>query len=243
MKRLFVACTSMRFILHWGYYMLASNKETIDADLNRNLNQFVRRIPLDVYKKPSFLEFCFLMTFYTMFRNIFYARVGNRHHYYAKFLSILALPQPLLDISETAEIGGGLIVQHGYGTIISPAKMGRNCWVNQGVSIGHKSEKGQPLIGDNVRIAAGALVLGPLKIGRGATVAPGAVIMKNVPDYAIAVGNPARITGFTMPPEEIIEYEKSYYIQEERIPLNKLEKNFEKYYINRRNDIANYLNN
>lgn len=243
MKRLFVVCTSVRFVLHWIYYLLASNKERIDADLNRNLNQFIRRIPLEVYRKPSFIEFCFLMTFYTMFRNIFYARVGNRHHFYAKFLSIFASPQPLLDISETSDIGGGLIVQHGYGTIISPAKMGRNCWVNQGVSIGHRSENGQPIIGDNVRIAAGALVLGSLKIGRGATIAPGAIVMKNVPDYAIAIGNPAKITGFTMSPEEVVEYEKSHYADEEQIPMKKLEKNFEKYYMNRRNEIADYLNN
>jgi len=243
MKNIYILLFSWRFFFHWLYYKNARNKQVMEEDIIRNLNQFVRRIPLDVYKKPTFIEFCFLMTFYTMFRNIFYARVGNRHHFYAKFLSIFASPQPLLDISETADIGGGLIVQHGYGTIISPAKMGRNCWVNQGVSIGHRSENGQPIIGDNVRIAAGALVLGSLKIGRGATIAPGAIVMKNVPDYAIAIGNPAKITGFTMSPEEVVEYEKSHYAIEEQIPMKKLEKNFEKYYMNRRNEIADYLNN
>lgn len=87
--------------------------------------------------------------------------------FYAKFLEIFAAPQKFLDISETSEIGGGLLVQHGYNTIISPAKMGNNCWINQGVSIGHRTEVGQPEIGDNVRIAAGALVLGALKSGEG----------------------------------------------------------------------------
>ena len=65
-----------------------------------------------------------------MFRNIFYARVGNRHRMLMKFMEIFAPPQSFLDVSTTSEIGGGLIVQHGYNTIISPAKMGRNCWVN-----------------------------------------------------------------------------------------------------------------
>ena len=62
-----------------------------------------------------------------MVRNIFYARVAFNHHYYAKFISIFARPLPLLDISSTAEIGGGLIVQHGYATIIAPKKIGKNC--------------------------------------------------------------------------------------------------------------------
>lgn len=87
MKKVYIVLTSWRFGLHWFYYQYALNKETIDADLNRNLNQFIRRKPLNTYKKPTFLEFCFLMTFYTMFRNIFYARVANRHRFYAKFLS------------------------------------------------------------------------------------------------------------------------------------------------------------
>lgn len=100
---------------------------------------------------------------------------------------------------------------------------------------------GQPEIGDNVRIAAGALVLGALKIGRGATVAPGAVVMRNVPPYAIVIGNPAKVIGFNMTPEEVVAFEEKEYPEDKRIPLKKLEKNYNKYYIDRREEIASMM--
>ena len=193
MKKLYAILFSWRFWLHWFYYQYAWNREAIDADLNRNLNQFIRRIPLDVYKRPTFIEFCFLMTFYTMFRNIFYARVGNRHHYYAKFLSIFASPLPLLDISETAEIGEGLIVQHGYGTIVAPRKIGKNCWVNQGVTIGYTNNDDCPTIGDNVTVYCGAKVLGDVYVGNNVIVAANAVVVKDVKDNCVVGGVPAKV--------------------------------------------------
>lgn len=193
MKRIYIMLTSWRFLLHWIYYKQARNKDVIDADINRNLNQFVRRIPLDVYKKPTFIEFCFLMTFYTMFRNIFYVRVGSRHHFYAKFLSIFASPQPLLDISETADIGSGLIVQHGYGTIVAPRKIGKNCWVNQGVTIGYTNNNDCPTLGDNVTVYCGAKVLGDVHVGNNVIVAANAVVVKDIKDNCVVGGVPAKI--------------------------------------------------
>lgn len=137
MKKIFIYATCWRFILHWIYFKTARNKNIISADLKRNSKQFMGGNESD-----DFFALCYLMTFYTMFRNIFYARVGKYHHFYAKFLGFFAVSQNFLDISETSEIGGGLFVQHGYNTIISPAKMGNNCWINQGVSIGHRTEVG-----------------------------------------------------------------------------------------------------
>lgn len=233
MKKVFILVTCLRFIPHWLLYKKTSYKEILQQDILRNLNQFCWNSD-----RISFYSFCYLMTFYRMFRNIFYARIGMFNRPLMKFLTLLASPQPFLDITSTSEIGGGLIVQHGYNTLISPAKMGRNCWVNQGVSIGHRNEVGQPEIGDNVRIAAGALVLGALKIGRGATIAPGAVVMRNVPPYAIVMGNPAKVVGFNKTPEEIIAFEKLEYPEGERLPLKTLEKNYNKYYIERREEIA-----
>lgn len=192
MKKIYIILTSWRFFFHWLYYKNAYNKQVIKADLNRNLNQFVRKIPLNKYKEPSFLEFCFLMAFYTMFRNIFYARVGHRHHYYAKFLSVFASPQPLLDISETADIGGGLIVQHGYATIIAPRKIGKNLWVNQGVTIGYTNETDCPTIGDNVTVYCGAKILGDVNVGDNVKVAANAVVIKDVENNCIVGGVPAK---------------------------------------------------
>lgn len=187
MKRLFVLLTCWRFVLHWIYYKSADNGEVIKEDLLRNIKQFLHKENL------SFLNFCELLTFYVMVRNIFYARVAYRHHYYAKVLSVFARPLPLLDISSTAEIGGGLIVQHGYATIIAPRKIGKNCWVNQGVTIGYTNDEACPTIGDNVRVYAGAKILGDVHIGNNVIVAANAVVVKDVEDNCIVGGVPAKV--------------------------------------------------
>ena len=193
MKRLFIYLTCWRFILHWFYYKNAEDKNVVSKDLIRNANLFIRRISLDNKDVISFFEFCFLLTFYKMARNIFYARVASRHRLYSKILGLLAPPQPLLDISSTAPIGGGLIVQHGYGTIIAPKSIGKNCWVNQGVTIGYTNDTDCPTIGDNVTVYAGAKVLGDVHVGNNVIVAANAVVVKDVPDNCVVGGVPAKI--------------------------------------------------
>ncbi len=187
MKRLFVFLTCWRFILHWFYYKTASNRFTMEEDLRRNIRQFLHKDLL------NFFTFCDLLTFYVMVRNIFYARVAYHHHFYAKFLAFFARPLPLLDISSTAEIGGGLIVQHGYGTIIAPRKIGKNCWVNQGVTIGYTNDDDCPTLGDNVTVYAGAKILGNVHVGNNVVVAANAVVVKDVEDNCVVGGVPAKV--------------------------------------------------
>lgn len=187
MKRLFVLLTCWRFVLHWIYYKSADNGDVIKEDLLRNIKQFLHKENL------SFLNFCELLTFYVMVRNIFYARVAYRHHYYAKVLSVFARPLPLLDISSTAEIGGGLIVQHGYATIIAPRKIGKKCWVNQGVTIGYTNDNDCPTLGDNVTVYAGAKILGDIRVGNNVIVAANAVVVKDVEDNCVVGGVPATV--------------------------------------------------
>lgn len=187
MKRLFVALACWRFAFHWLYYKTAFNRVAMEEDFRRNIRQFLHKDQL------NFFTFCELLTFYVMVRNIFYARVAYRHHYYAKVLSVFARPLPLLDISSTAEIGGGLIVQHGYATIIAPRKIGKNCWVNQGVTIGYTNDDDCPTLGDNVTVYAGAKILGNVHVGNNVVVAANAVVVKDVEDNCIVGGVPAKV--------------------------------------------------
>lgn len=193
MKKIFIYLTSWRFVWHWLYYKSARNHDVMEADIIRNLNQFVRYIPLDTQKKPSFYEFCYLMSFYVMFRNVFYARVAKHSRITAKAMTIFAKPQSLLDVSPSAEIGGGLIVQHGYSTIIDPKSIGKNCWVNQNVGIGYTNETDCPIIGDNVTIYAGAKVLGNVRVGNNVIIAANAVVVKDVEDNCVVGGVPAKV--------------------------------------------------
>ncbi len=83
-------------------------------------------------------------------------------------------------------VGPGLFVEHGFGTVLTAASVGEDCWVNQGVTVGHTGH-GQPVIGDRVRLGAGAVVVGPVHIGDGAVVGAGAVVRTDVPAGAVVV--------------------------------------------------------
>ncbi|WP_241697152.1 serine O-acetyltransferase [Winogradskyella eckloniae] len=72
--------------------------------------------------------------------------------------------------------------------------IGSNCTIGTNVTIGGKSQHYEvPKIGNNVYIATGAKVLGPIHIGNNVTVGANAVVIDNVPDNAIVAGVPAKI--------------------------------------------------
>lgn len=92
----------------------------------------------------------------------------------------------------TPKIGKGLIVVHGDSTYINANEIGERCYVNQCVTIGVIGTK-KPTLGNNVRVATGAIVLGDITIGDNVTIAAGAVVVKNVPSNCMVAGNPAVI--------------------------------------------------
>lgn len=63
-------------------------------------------------------------------------------------------------------------------------------------------------IEDDVWIGHGAIILSPTRVGRGAVIAAGAVVVRDVPPYAIVAGNPARVVRARFSPEQIIEHER-----------------------------------
>lgn len=75
-------------------------------------------------------------------------------------------------------------------------------------------------LGINVTLLAGA------HIGRGAICGAGCVVRKEVPPYAVVVGNPARIVKFKYSIDDIIRHEEILYAPEDRIPREILESNY-----------------
>lgn len=84
------------------------------------------------------------------------------------------------------------MIVHGDATFVYPKQIGENCYINQCVTIGMVGDK-RPVIGKNVRVATGAIVIGDVRIGDNVVIGAGAVVVKDVPDNCVVVGNPARI--------------------------------------------------
>ncbi len=102
-----------------------------------------------------------------------------------------------IEIHPGATIGRRFFIDHGMGVVIGETSViGDDCTLYHGVTLGGTSwNKGKrhPTLGRGVVIGAGAKVLGPIELGDGARVGSNAVVVKDVPDGATAVGIPARI--------------------------------------------------
>ena len=97
-------------------------------------------------------------------------------------------------------------------------------------------------IENDVWIGMNSVIFSGVSIGRGAIIGAGSYVRTNVPPYAIVIGNPAKIIGFTATPEEISQLEERMYDVNDRLPLEKIEKNYKKYYLTRMRDIYNIQN-
>lgn len=102
-----------------------------------------------------------------------------------------------IEIHPGAQIGRRFFIDHGMGVVIGEtAEIGDDCTLYHGVTLGGTSWQGgkrHPTLEDNVVIGAGAKVLGPITLHSGARVGSNAVVMKDVPSDATAVGVPGRI--------------------------------------------------
>ncbi|MGA0025080.1 MAG: serine O-acetyltransferase [Burkholderiales bacterium] len=102
-----------------------------------------------------------------------------------------------IEIHPGVRIGRRFFIDHGMGVVIGEtAEIGDDCTVYHGVTLGGTTwNKGKrhPTLKNGVVIGAGAKILGPITIGENAKVGSNAVVVKDVPDNATAIGIPARL--------------------------------------------------
>ncbi len=147
----------------------------------------------------SSLEIFFL---YPGFRAIRMHRKANwfyRHNmkFLARYISQRAVRKTGIEIHPAATIGRRLVIDHGTGVVIGEtAEIGDDVLIYQGVTLGGTGKdqgKRHPTIGNGVMISSGAKVLGPFKVGDNARIASGAVVLEEVPPDSTVVGVPARV--------------------------------------------------
>jgi serine O-acetyltransferase len=118
--------------------------------------------------------------------------------WFGRFISHIARWLTGIEIHPGASIGRRVFIDHGFGVVIGEtAEVGDDCTIYQGVTLGgtslSKGTKRHPTLGRGAIIGAGAKVLGGFTVGEGAKVGSNAVVVKEVPAGATAVGNPAHI--------------------------------------------------
>lgn len=142
-----------------------------------------------------------VLLLYSGLHAVIYHRWANfffRHKWFftARLISQMSRHLTGIEIHPGATIGKGLFIDHGMGVIIGETTViGDDCTIYQGVTLGGTGKdkgKRHPTLGNNVMVGSGAKVLGPFKVGDGAKIAAGAVVLSEVAPGATAVGVPAK---------------------------------------------------
>jgi len=129
-------------------------------------------------------------------------RLAHRLYQNGKFFPARAISQLArnitgIEIHPGATIGKGLVIDHGMGVVIGEtAEIGDGCTIYQGVTLGGTGKdvgKRHPTLGNHVMVGAGAKVLGPVVIGDNSKVAAGAVLLQDIAENSTAVGIPAKV--------------------------------------------------
>ena len=132
-----------------------------------------------------------------LFHRLAHCLWGLEFKWLARFVSHIARWLTGIEIHPGASIGRRFFIDHGMGVVIGEtAEIGDDCTLYHGVTLGGTSwNKGKrhPTLGNGVVIGAGAKVLGPITVGAGAKIGSNAVVVKEVPAGATAIGIPARI--------------------------------------------------
>ena len=121
----------------------------------------------------------------------------HRHTLLARWISARTRRKTGIEIHPGAQIGRRVFIDHGAGVVIGEAaEVGDDVMLYQGVTLGGTGKdhgKRHPTVGDRVVVGAGAKILGPVWIGDDAQIGANAVVVKDVPAGAVAVGVPAKV--------------------------------------------------
>lgn len=231
MRKVLTIVTLPYLLIHILVRFISTNRKVFSTDQVNNLkyraNPYTNKI----------LQFAYFLLWLPEYRSVFYKRLG----WVGKLLSLMLPGQSLLYLRTNKEkIASGFVIIHGNSTGILAQSIGKNCTVHQNVTIGTNGSIYGPIIQDNVYVGNCSVIIGNIVIGRNVQVGAGSVVRNSIPPYAVVMGSPAKIVGFSKTPEEIIDYEKTLYPEDERLPIDLLEKNYKKYFLDHIKEIKAY---
>ncbi len=165
----------------------------------RTLRADIARIRAVDPAARSFLEIWLLYSGLHAIRSHRYAYWCHNHglRFLARAISQFSKFRTGIEIHPAAKIGKGVFIDHGSGVVIGEtAVVGDNCIIYQGATLGgtgKETGKRHPTLGENVMVGCGARVLGPITIGDNVKIAANAVVLNDLPANSTAVGVPARV--------------------------------------------------
>jgi len=116
---------------------------------------------------------------------------------WARWISQRAVRRTGIEIHPGAKLGKRLFIDHGTGVVIGETtQIGDDVTIYQGVTLGGTGKdtgKRHPTIGNGVMLGAGAKLLGPFRVGDNSKIAAGALVLREIPPNSTAVGVPARV--------------------------------------------------